>query len=141
MDIFIQARALAFGAAGVVASMASHFLGGFDMLLQALVVFMAVDFAAGTMAAMLKCSDKSDTGRLSSGACRKGIIKKCSVFMIIIVAVYLDMLLNTNGITRDAVIIAFALNELLSIVENMAKMGVKLPPQILSAIDVLNKRK
>ena len=43
--------------------------------------------------------------------------------MLIIVAVRLDILLNTNYV-RDAVCIGFCVNELLSIVENTSLMGI-----------------
>jgi phage-related holin len=41
---------------------------------------------------------------------------------------------------RDAMIIGFATNEMISIVENAGLMGVKLPPIVVSAIDLLQKR-
>ena len=53
--------------------------------------------------------------------------------------VHLDMLLDTGSLARDAIIIAFIISELISIVENMGKMGIKLPPIICSAIELLNK--
>lgn len=56
-----------------------------------------------------------------------------------IVAVRLDILLNTNYV-RDAVCIAFCVNELLSIVENTSLMGIPYPPAIKKAIEVLQKR-
>jgi len=130
-----------FTAVGLFASMVSSLLGGFDALLQALLVFMAVDIISGwTSAIAFKTSDKSQTGRLSSAAGFRGLVKKGCILLIIIVAVYLDILLGTSGITRDAVIIAFALNELVSIMENMSKMGIKMPKPIANALDILNKK-
>lgn len=49
--------------------------------------------------------------------------------MLIIVAVRLDILLNTNYV-RDAVCIGFCVNELLSIVENTSLMGIPYPPAL-----------
>ncbi|MCI7258069.1 MAG: phage holin family protein, partial [Ruminococcus sp.] len=59
--------------------------------------------------------------------------------MLIVVAVRMDILLNTNYI-RDAVCISFCLNELLSIVENTSLMGIPYPPAIQKAIDVLQTK-
>ena len=59
--------------------------------------------------------------------------------MLIVVAVRMDILLNTNYI-RDAVCISFCLNELLSIVENTSLMGIPYPPAIKKAIDVLQTK-
>ena len=59
--------------------------------------------------------------------------------MLIVVAVRMDILLNTNYI-RDAVCISFCLNELLSIIENTSLMGIPYPPAIKKAIDVLQTK-
>jgi len=140
MDFTTCAKAAVFTTTGFVSSMLTHFFGGFDTLLQALVVFMAIDIISGWLAAVLKRSNKSSTGRLSSTAGFYGLIKKGCILLIIIVAVYLDILLGTSGVTRDAAIIAFILNELLSILENMGKIGIKIPAPIADVLDVLNKK-
>ena len=132
----IKAACLAF--IGATGSIITQWMGGFDPLLQALVVFMAVDFITGWLAAaVFKCSKKTDTGRLSSAAGFRGLVKKGCVLLMIIVAVHLDGLLGTNSLTRDAIIIAFVLNELLSILENMGMMGVKLPDALTNALELL----
>ena len=132
----IKATCLAFvGAAGGIIV---QWMGGFDQLLQALIVFMAVDFITGWLAAaMFKCSKKTESGRLSSAAGFRGLVKKGCVLLMIIVAVHLDGLLGINSLTRDAIIIAFILNELLSILENMGMMGVKLPDALTNALELL----
>ena len=61
------------------------------------------------------------------------------ILLIVLVACRLDMLLGTTYI-RDAVIIAFCANELLSITENAGLMGVPIPKAITGAIEVLKKR-
>ena len=55
------------------------------------------------------------------------------------VACRIDLTIGTNYI-RDAVIIAFIANELISIVENAGLMGVPMPDVIVKAIDVLQKK-
>jgi len=139
--VFTYVRAVLLATLGFISSTLSMLLGGFDMLLQALVVFMIVDFLSGWLvAAVFKSSNKTTTGRLSSAAGLKGIVKKAASLMVVIVAVHLDVLFGTNGITRDAAIIALALNELLSIIENMGIIGIKMPKPILDALEVLNKK-
>ena len=59
--------------------------------------------------------------------------------MLIIVAVRLDILLNTNYV-RDAVCIGFCANEVLSIIENTSLMGIPYPPVLKNAIEVLQKQ-
>ncbi|MBO5032567.1 MAG: phage holin family protein, partial [Lachnospiraceae bacterium] len=45
-----------------------------------------------------------------------------------------------SNFIRDAVVIAFIANETISIVENAGLMGVDIPPVIVKAIDVLQKK-
>jgi toxin secretion/phage lysis holin len=134
-------RGCALSAAGLTASFVCRFFGGFDMLLQTLLLFMAVDIISGIIAAVVfKCSDKTKTGRLSSLAGLQGFFKKGCCLMLIVVAVHLDALLGTNGLTRDAVIIAFCLNELISIMENMGAIGIKMPVPLTDALEMLSKK-
>lgn len=126
---------------GLATSVISRFFGGFDMLLQTLLLLMAVDIVSGIISAVVfKCSVKTETGRLSSKASVQGFFKKGCCLMLIVIAVHLDALLGTNSLTRDAVIIAFCLNELISILENMGSMGIKLPAPIMNALEMLGKK-
>ena len=59
--------------------------------------------------------------------------------LLLFIAYRLDLVIGTNYI-RDAVIIAFIGNELISLVENAGLMGVPLPAVINKAIDILQKR-
>ena len=136
----IHERAATLTLAGFIAAITNQLLGGFDPHLQALIAFMAVDTILGWLIAILKLSDKSPGGRLSSAAGFRGLIKKGCCLLVIVVAVHLDLLIGTNGITRDTAILAFALNELLSIVENMGKMGITIPKGIANALDTLSDR-
>ena len=113
--------------------------GGWDSALVTLVVFMAIDFFTGIITAIMKKSKHTESGGLSSKAGWFGLAKKVCTLMLIVVAVRMDILLNTNYI-RDAVCISFCLNELLSIVENTSLMGIPYPPAIQKAIDVLQTK-
>jgi phage-related holin len=48
-------------------------------------------------------------------------------------------MIGTNYI-RDAVVITFSINEVLSIAENAALMGIPLPKVILKALDILKQK-
>ena len=67
------------------------------------------------------------------------LTKREKTLLLVLVAVRLDILLNTNYV-RDAVCIAFCVNELLSIVENTSLMGIPYPPALKNAIEVLQKQ-
>lgn len=125
---------------GLMLSVTVQSLGGYDALLQALIAFMAIDFITGWLvAAVFKKSTKTETGRLASAAGFRGLLKKGCTLLLIVIAVMLDGLMQTPGLTRDAVIIAFVLNELVSVLENMGLMGIKLPGALTNALDLLGK--
>ena len=125
--------------AGIVGGFIAMLLGGWDTAMITLVIFMAIDFTTGFIAAMLGRSKHSWTGRLSSKAGWNGLAKKVCTLLIIVVAVRIDLLIGTTYV-RDATCIGFCVNELLSIVENTSLMGVPYPDAIKKAIDVLQKK-
>lgn len=124
---------------GVIGSFVAAIFGGWDSALVTLLIFMGVDFATGLVTAAMGKSKKSKTGKLSSSAGWIGLMKKFCVLMLIVVAVRIDILLGTTYI-RDAVCIAFCVNELLSILENTSLMGIPYPPALRNAIDVLQEK-
>ena len=101
---------------------------------------MAVDYFSGLIVAgIFHNSKKTDSGTLESGTGWKGVCRKCMTFIFVLIAYRLDLIFNTNYI-RDATIIAFVANELISIVENAGLMGLPLPEVIKKAIDVLQSK-
>ena len=126
-------------AAGVIGGFFAALLGGWDSALITLVLFMAIDFTTGLIAASMGRSKHSKTGRLSSKAGWVGLAKKFCILLMVVVAVRMDILIGTTYI-RDATCIGFCVNELLSIVENTSLMGVPYPDAIKKAIDVLQKK-
>ena len=66
-------------------------------------------------------------------------MKKFCVLMLIVVAVRIDILLGTTYI-RDAVCIAFCVNELLSIIENWGLMGLPMPKIMTEAVELLKTK-
>lgn len=123
--------------AGIIGGAAASALGGWDQSLITLIVFMAVDYITGLIVAgVFHRSGKTDSGTLSSNVGFKGLVKKGVMLLVVLMAARLDLLLGV-AFVRDAVIIAFILNELISIVENSGLMGVPIPPVIKKAIDML----
>lgn len=60
--------------------------------------------------------------------------------MIVLVGCRLDILLGVTYI-RDALVVAFCANELISITENAGLMGVPIPEALKEAIDLLKNSK
>ena len=125
---------------GLLGSAVTTLFGGWSAGLTTLIIFMAIDYLSGLLVAgVFKTSKKSETGALNSNVGFKGLCKKGMVLLIVLIAYRLDLMIGTNYI-RDAVVIGFCVNELLSIVENAGLMGIPLPPILIKAIDVLMNR-
>ena len=126
--------------AGVVGGFIASLFGGWDTGIATLILFMGIDFFSGlAVAGIFKNSTKTETGALESRAGFKGLCRKCMTLLFVLIAFRLDLAIGTNYI-RDAVIIGFMANELISIVENAGLMGLPLPGVLTKAIDVLKKK-
>ena len=125
---------------GVIGAAISNLFGGWDAALTTLIIFMAIDYVSGVIVAgVFHKSSKSDTGGLNSHIGWQGICRKGITLAIVLIACRLDLLIGTSYI-KDAVIIAFCANELISIVENAGLMGLPIPNVITKAIDVLKEK-
>ena len=125
---------------GFLGAIITSAFGGWTTGMVTLLIFMSVDYVSGLMVAgIFKKSKKSDSGALESKAGFKGLCRKCMTLLFVMVAYRLDLLIGTNYI-RDAVIIGFAVNELLSIIENAGLMGLPLPNIIVKAVGILKQK-
>ena len=106
-------------------------LGGWDRALEILLIFIALDYLTGIGAAMKTKTLKSSIGF-------EGLIKKATIFLVVILAAQLDRITgNAAGVFRTATAFFFISNEGLSILENVGEMGVKLPAFIAGALTKL----
>ena len=102
-------------------------LGGWDMGLQVLVLFMTLDYLTGITRAI---KDKE----LSSALGIDGIAKKITILFIVAVAVGIDNVTGAAGIIRLASIWFYIGMEGISILENGARIGVPIPEKIKDAL-------
>ena len=124
---------------GAIGSLGLALFGKWDLQLSSLLIFIAIDFITGLMvASIFKNSTKTLTGALKSDVTWRGIVKKIITICLVAVAYRIDLLLNVDYV-RNAVIIGFSTNEILSIVENAGLMGVPIPEKLTDAIDILRK--
>lgn len=122
---------------GVLSGIVVGFLGGVDNLLVALMAFIIIDFVTGMMSAM-------QTGNISSKIGYKGIIKKLAYFLMVGFAHVVDVYVIDDSDYKFRVIaIGLILaNEGISILENLAELGVPIPEKLLSLFDSMkNKNK
>ena len=125
---------------GFIGSAIAYSFGGWTSAMSTLVIFMAVDFLTGLIvAAFFRASSKTESGGLSSIVSFRGLSKKVAILALVVVAYRLDLMLETDYI-KNATVVGFSVNELISIVENLGLMGVPLPSVIQKAIDVLTSK-
>ena len=126
-------------AVGAVGSWIAYMLGGWDTALVTLVIVMAVDYITGVIVALLKRSKKTESGGLSSAVGFIGLAKKIMILLFVLIGTRLDMVIGTDYI-RNAIIIGYMANELISITENAGLLGLPLPEVVTGTIDILKSR-
>lgn len=111
-----------------------YFLGGWDGLIYALIVFVVIDYATGVMCAVYDHTLASSVGF-------KGICKKVLIFMLVGVGHVLDkFILGEAAVLRSAIIFFFLANEGLSITENAAHLGLPIPDALNEVLQNLHNR-
>lgn len=125
---------------GIIGGFIANAFGGWSAALTTLLIFMGVDYISGLiLAGVFHASPKSEDGTLESYAGWKGLVRKGMTLLIVLIGARLDLMLGVNYI-RDAMVIAFCVNELLSIIENMGLMGVPMPEILTNAIEMLKSK-
>lgn len=125
---------------GIFATAIIRFFGGWAEDMITLITVMAIDFLMGIFIAFVfKKSPKSESGAVSSKSCFRGLCKKCAILFFVLIAHRLDITLGTDYI-KTATVVAFIVNELISVIENAGLMGVPMPDIILKAIELLKNK-
>lgn len=141
MENVVNSKTVIISVFGVIGSFITSMFGGWDVALQTLILFMAIDYITGlVVAGVFHKSKKSTSGTLQSGAGWKGLCRKGMTLFIILIAYRLDLTIGSNFI-RNAVIIAYVANESLSIIENAGLMGLPIPEVVKRGIDALTTKK
>lgn len=125
---------------GTVGGGISYILGGWDTALQTLLIFMLIDYITGLMVAgIFQKSTKTENGALNSKVGWTGLCRKGMTLFIVLIANRLDTMLGSNFI-RTGVIIAYIVNESISILENAGAMGVPIPEVLKKGIELLKDK-
>ena len=118
----------------IIGGWLGYFLGGYDGLLYALVVFMVADYVTGVMCAV---ADK----KLSSAVGFKGICRKVLILMLVGIANLLDVqVIGTGSVLRTAVIFFYLSNEGVSLLENAAHLGLPIPEKLKAVLAQLHDK-
>ncbi|MBC7340876.1 MAG: phage holin family protein [Clostridia bacterium] len=117
----------------VLGTAISTALGGWDLALKVLVVFVILDYATGVTAAWFERKLNSDIGL-------KGIAKKILLFVPVALGYYLDQVLGQQ-VFRNLAIFFYLANEGLSIIENLSRCGIPVPDALKNALGQLSQEK
>ena len=140
MEKFNGIKNIALGALAAAGAVIAQALGGWDGTLKALLAFMAADYVTGlVVAAVFRRSPKTERGALSSRAGFLGLVKKCDILLLVLLAVLLDEATG-SGIIRAGVCLFFTANEGLSILENLGLMGVPYPGFLRDMLEAMRKK-
>ena len=113
-----------FNMPAVVIGLFGGFLGGFDKLTHAVILFMIIDYLSATLIAIYNKQLSSEIGF-------KGIIKKIFILLTIGVAVEVNKIVPDIPL-REMVLSFYIANEGISILENICKINAV--PQSLKQV-------
>ena len=109
-------------------------IGGWDKVMEILVIFIVADYLTGVGVGIKE-------KRLNSEIGSRGLLKKATIFIVIIVAAQLDRIVdNPVNLFRTAAGLFFIANEGISILENAGKIGLPLPAFLKKALEQLKGR-
>lgn len=118
----------------IIGALLTYMFGTWDTCLLVLVYFMALDYCTGLIGAFIQKKVSSNIGF-------KGILKKTTIFIVLIVAVLLDRLLNdSTWVFRTLVCYFYIANEGISLLENAVKIGVPIPQKIIDVLEQIKKK-
>ena len=106
---------------------------------------MTIDYITGLICGAMGVSKKTETGYLASHAAVQGLLKKGLIILVVLLAALLDQAVSKGaGIQFEAVMGAtclwFIASEGLSILENVATMGVPVPKILLKLLEVMRAK-
>lgn len=107
---------------GIVGGFLCQCLGGWDVILKALVALVILDYITGVLKAIC-------TKSLSSAVGFKGLIRKIVIFIVVATAVIVQGVIGDAIPLREIVIIFFICNEGISLLENASEF-VPIPEKL-----------
>lgn len=107
---------------GTIGGFIVSLLGGWDKLIMALLILMVLDYITGIIKGIYNRELSSEIGF-------KGLLKKVLILIVVAVAVIIEQHMGIPAV-REIVIMFFAVNEGISILENASLMGLPLPPKL-----------
>ena len=130
--------------AAIGGAIASFFVS-MPPLVWILIAVMSIDYVTGLICGALGKSKKTENGYLESHAAFLGLMKKSLILLVVLLAALLDMAVSKGaGIQFEAVMGAtclwFIASEGMSILENVASMGVPVPRILLKLLEIMRDK-
>lgn len=119
-------------ATGIVGGFICQWLGGWDVILRALVFLVILDYVTGVLKALY-------TKTLSSSVGFKGLIRKIVIFIVVATAVVVQDVVGDSIPLREIVIIFFICNEGISLLENASEF-VPIPQKLKDTLIQLREK-
>ena len=110
----------------IIGGVGGFLFGTWDLPLKILLTSMVLDYISGMLKAFYLREVSSRKGY-------KGLIKKVGILFTIVVANLTDLILGLT-IFRSAICMFFCMNELISVLENVALLGVPIPEFLSSKL-------
>lgn len=117
---------------GVCGGIVTYLLGGWDIAMITLAVFMVLDYITGMIASWITKKWNSETGAI-------GLVKKGTIILLIVLGVFLDRLMGDTYIFRNVIAMFYIANEGLSVIENCGRIGLPVPKRLLNALEQLRE--
>ena len=130
--------------AAIGGAIASFFVN-MPPLVWILIGVMSLDYITGLITGVMGKSNKTENGYLESHAALKGLLKKSLIILVVLLAALLDQAVSKGaGIQFEAVMGAtclwFIASEGLSILENVALLGIPVPKILLRLLEVMKEK-
>ena len=114
-------------------------------LVYILIGVMSIDYVTGLICGAMGRSKKTESGYLASHEAWKGLLKKGVILLVVLLANLLDIAVSKGaGINVEAVMGAtclwFIASEGLSILENVASMGVPVPKILIRMLEIMREK-
>lgn len=118
---------------GIAGGFLCQHLGGWDVILKALVTLVILDYVTGVLKAIA-------TKTLSSAIGFKGLIRKIIIFIVVATAVIVQSVIGDSIPLREIVIIFFVCNEGISLLENASEF-IPIPDKLKDTLIQLRDKK
>ena len=114
-------------------------------LVYILLAVMTIDYVTGLIVAALGKSTKTENGYISSHTAFIGLMKKALILLVVLLAALLDQAVSKGmsiqfEAAMGATCLWFIASEGLSILENVASMGVPVPRILLKLLEIMKEK-